>query len=1190
METAWIEGKVLTLDESEAGELDGRRLALVGKIIADKPLSKGGVQGVFRRVWGEWRDFTITELSENTFLFTFKEARAAEQILEDGPWSVMGYCICLHRWQPGFTLDELDFSQVAYWVQVHGLSLDQMSPKNAKKVGDQIGKVLEIEDPISSHGIRRGFFRIRVLIDVSKPLPSGFWASRAGKSNIWVSFKYEHLADFCYRCGCVGHVEFHCDKDTVMSIPDPSLPKYGPWMRANPSVSSMKALAEMEKAPHKAKQVMASRRYQAAEWLRQMDQVAMEFLPKDPSEEEFRRALCNGFILCNVLNKVNPGAVPKVVKASMTSSEAAESPNQDSENMRNFLAAVKDKQLLAFETSDMEKGGSINKVVDCILCLKGYHEWKKAGGVGVWRYGGTVKITSSPNELPNALTATERAADESGEELELSKYEQLREFIQLSNEASIEESKTTNALTFLFDRFGLWLLQAYLTDGNMDEEFPLNAMVIDAFLSKIVNDFSTLLVSQGIKLGLFLKKILKADDGPVSKSDFIEATSDYIDKRNNLQAATDISKAYICIGNNEVVLNSVCRSPGRVEILTDLIQRHIEDLKLFFRETRLEVRKFHSSWEADIKRLEHHVRDLEVASSSYLKILQENQMLFNEVLDLKGKIRIYCRVRPILPGESKDQSTVDYVGENGSILIVNSLRKGKDSKKVFSFDKVFGPTVSQEQIYTNIQPLIRSVLDGYNVCIFAYGQTGSGKTYTMSGYDLNTKETWGVNFRAICDLFQISKTREDVIEYKVGVQMIEIYNEQVRDLLVIDGSTKRYPFEFSFYLQFNIYNNTQLNGLTVPDASWVPVSSTQDVLDLIRIGQKNRIVGPTAFNERSSRSHSILTVHVHGKELVSGTIFKGSLNLVDLAGSERMDKSKVQGDRLKEAQYINRSLSALGDVISALAQKSTHIPYRNSKLTQILQNSLGGHAKTLMLVHISPEPDAIGETLSTLKFAERVASIELGAARSNKETGDILELKEEITNLKLALEKKEAEVEQFKVGNAGSITPSQKAKVLRFGISSNFKPETYQRPNDDTKGSEARTASSAKLRRSKFSSALIGKEISVKVPEERASRLGKPQSPTPPVRRYLSGDKGASTRNKVKFDVVENQPMSKVVVPVKAHGTRSLAPVPEITSTDNNSGVQADHKSDESKLNSLMHSTASSLGKVSQNLKKSSFF
>ncbi|KAE8704287.1 hypothetical protein F3Y22_tig00110458pilonHSYRG00436 [Hibiscus syriacus] len=619
-------------------------------------------------------ELTVTELSENTYLFTFKEEREAEQILEEGPWSVMGYCICLHRWQPGLSLKELDFSQVAYWVQVHGLSLDQMSPKNAKKVGDQIGRVLEIEDPISSHGIRRGFFRIRVLIDVSKSLPSGFWASRAGKSNIWVSFKYEHLADFCYKCGCVGHVDAHCVKDTVMSIPDPSLPKYGPWMRANPSVSSVKALADMEKAPHKA----------------------------------------------------NAGAVPKVVKTSLSSNQLTEEvANQVSENMRNFLAAVKDKQLLAFGVSDLEK-------------------WKKAGGVEDWKYGGTVKIKSSANDLSHALTgsAIERPEDET-------------------------ESETANALTFLFDRFGLWILEAYLTD-YMDEGFPLNAMVIDSFLSKVVNDFSTLLVSKEIKLGLFLKKLLQAVDCPVSKSDFIEATSEYIDKRSNLQAATDVSKALICIGNNEVILNSVSRSSGRVEILSDLIQRHIEDLKLFFGETRLEVRRFHSSWEVNIKRLEDHVRDLEVASSSYLMILQENQMLFNEVLDLKGKIRIYRRVRPLLPGESKDQSTVDYIGENRSILIVNSLRKGSDSKKVFSFDKVFGPSSSQ----------------GPYLMVTAYASSHTAKldrARHTPWYDLNTKETWGVNFRAICDLFQISKTRAEVIEYKVGVQMVEIYNEQVRD-------------------------------------------------------------------------------------------------------------------------------------------------------------------------------------------------------------------------------------------------------------------------------------------------------------------------------------------------------------------------------------------------------------------------
>ena len=140
---------------------------------------------------------------------------------------------------------------------------------------------------------------------------------------------------------------------------------------------------------------------------------------------------------------------------------------------------------------------------------------------------------------------------------------------------------------------------------------------------------------------------------------------------------------------------------------------------------------------------------------------------------------------------------------------------------------------------------------------------------------------------------------------------------------------------------------------------------------------------------------------------------------------------------------------------------------------------------------------------------------------------------------------------------------------------------------------QARTVSSAKQRRSRFSPAPTDKEISPKmptVPEERLARSGKPKSPTPPVRRYLSSDKGASTKNKVKFDVVENQPMSKVMLPAKTHATKSLAPVSEITSTDNNSGVHADHKSDESKLNSLMHSTASSLGKVTQNMKKSSFF
>ncbi|WVZ99310.1 hypothetical protein U9M48_044633 [Paspalum notatum var. saurae] len=422
-------------------------------------------------------------------------------------------------------------------------------------------------------------------------------------------------------------------------------------------------------------------------------------------------------------------------------------------------------------------------------------------------------------------------------------------------------------------------------------------------------------------------------------------------------------------------------------------QLYIKDIRISSQSIKNDMCALQMKWRDEISNLGSGLKCLVDAAENYHKVLSENQKLFNEVQELKGNIRVYCRVRPFLSGQDKKSTTIDYMGENGELLISNPFKQGKDGHRMFKFNKVFNPYASQAEVFSDIQPLIRSVLDGFNVCIFAYGQTGSGKTYTMSGPS-TSKQDWGVNYRALNDLFDISLRRRNAFSYEVGVQMVEIYNEQET---------------------LGVWSTSQPNGLVVPDASLHSVKSTSDVLDLMEIGQANRAVGSTALNERSSRSHSILTVHVRGLDLKNGSTSRGCLHLIDLAGSERVEKSEVTGDRLKEAQYINKSLSALGDVIFALAQKSAHVPYRNSKLTQVLQSSLGGQAKTLMFVQINPDVESYSETVSTLKFAERVSGVELGAARSNKEGKDIKELLEQVASLKDTISRKDMEIEQLQL-------------------------------------------------------------------------------------------------------------------------------------------------------------------------------
>ncbi|CAM0910320.1 unnamed protein product [Alopecurus aequalis] len=457
-----------------------------------------------------------------------------------------------------------------------------------------------------------------------------------------------------------------------------------------------------------------------------------------------------------------------------------------------------------------------------------------------------------------------------------------------------------------------------------------------------------------------------------------------------------------------------------------LQMQNIQDLRLSSVSIRHEIQNCQKRWSEELSGLGQSLKVLTNAAESYHATLEENRKLYNEVQELKGNIRVYCRIRPFLPNEDHKYTTTELFGDSGELTLANPTKIGKEGSKLFKFNKVLGPTASQDEVFKDIQPLIRSVLDGYNVCIFAYGQTGSGKTYTMTGPENATEEELGVNFRALNDLFLISRNRGDTVMYDVSVQMIEIYNEQIRDLLACNGSEKK----------LGISNASFPNGLAVPDATIHPVNSTSDVIELMRTGLGNRAVGATALNERSSRSHSVVTVHIQGLDLKTGATLRGALHLVDLAGSERVDRSAVTGDRLREAQHINKSLSALGDVIFSLSQKISHVPYRNSKLTQVLQSSLGGHAKTLMFVQINPDVSSYAESLSTLRFAERVSGVELGVAKVNKEGKDIREFKEQLSLLKDKIAKKDEEINQLQSHTPRITTGKRADSLLKHSSSS----------------------------------------------------------------------------------------------------------------------------------------------------------
>lgn len=368
-------------------------------------------------------------------------------------------------------------------------------------------------------------------------------------------------------------------------------------------------------------------------------------------------------------------------------------------------------------------------------------------------------------------------------------------------------------------------------------------------------------------------------------------------------------------------------------------------------------------------------------------------------------VQVMVRARPMNKREISMNAlkAIEVVPERKEVSIVHPQEP--DNKKVFTYDASFDEDVEQSFMYEQSAfALVNNVIAGYNGTIFAYGQTGCGKTFSMMGIP-GDERLKGIIPRSFSHIIGIIDEAKDK-NFLVRCAFIEIYNENIHDLIGEDTSKN---------MQLREHKK---KGLFIQDLVTPVVKNVKQLLEWMDKGDKSRHVGATAMNQTSSRSHSIFTVFVEVEEKVdskNSKIRAGKLNLVDLAGSERQTKTEATGDRLKEANKINLSLSALGNVIAALVSgKGKHIPYRDSKLTRLLEDSLGGNTKTLMIAAISPADDNYEETLSTLKYASRAKQIK-NKPKINEDPKDALirEYQDEIQRLR----------EQLGTGGALSKSP-----------------------------------------------------------------------------------------------------------------------------------------------------------------------
>ncbi|KAH1051725.1 Kinesin-like protein KIN-14Q [Glycine max] len=493
-------------------------------------------------------------------------------------------------------------------------------------------------------------------------------------------------------------------------------------------------------------------------------------------------------------------------------------------------------------------------------------------------------------------------------------------------------------------------------------------------------------------------------------------------KRENQQKSRECQEAWNSL---KELQNELMRKSMHVGSLAFAIEGQVKEKSKWFSSLRdltrklkimkmehiklLEEAEASKKYQADMRemgliiksKINEQLESHEDLKSKYIEGAKERKDLYNKVLELTGNIRVFCRCRPLNAEEISAGATMALhfeFAKDGDLTVMSNGAP----KRNFKFDAVFGPQAEQADIFEDTAPFATSVLDGYNVCIFAYGQTGTGKTFTMEG----TEEARGVNFRTLEKMFDIIKERQKLYCYDISVSVLEVYNEQIRDLLVAGN----HPGTAAKRLEIRQAGEGMHH---IPGLVEAHVNNMTEVWEVLQTGSNARAVSSTNANEHSSRSHCIHCVMVKGENLLNGECTRSKLWLVDLAGSERVAKTEVHGDRLKETQNINRSLSALGDVISALATKSSHIPFRNSKLTHLLQDSLGGDSKALMFVQISPNENDLSETICSLNFASRVRGIELGPARKQLDTVELLRHKQMAEKVKQEVRLKDLQIKKM---------------------------------------------------------------------------------------------------------------------------------------------------------------------------------